>query len=56
MTQKELVAVVYKEYMEWAEETSDDIDTKTHFTPEEIVEKVVELTLLTLLALKNMED
>lgn len=36
---------IYQEYMQWVDEVSEECDWKTHFTPEEIVEKVVSLVM-----------
>ena len=42
MVDKELIK---KQYKEWVDEVSDDLEDKTYFTIDEIVEKVTELTL-----------
>lgn len=38
-------AEVYARYMKWVDEVSEDLEDKTHFTPEEIVSKVLEISL-----------
>mgnify|MGYP003625384091 CR=1 FL=1 len=42
MVNKELVK---KEYLEWVDKVSDDLEDKTYFTVDEIVDKVTELVL-----------
>ena len=33
------------EYLKWVDEVTEECDWKTHFTPEEIVSKVVDIVL-----------
>lgn len=41
----EFKSEVYKEYMKWVDEVSDDLEDKYVFTPDEIVSKVVDIIL-----------
>jgi len=34
---------VLKEYLEWVEQVSEELEDKTYFQPEEIVSKVVDI-------------
>jgi hypothetical protein len=34
---------VFKEYMDWVNKVSDDLEDKTYFSPKEIVEKICEI-------------
>ena len=34
---------VLAEYLKWVDQVSDDLEDKTHFTPEEIVYKVIDI-------------
>lgn len=45
MKTKELYDKVFPKYMAWVDKVSDDLEDKTHFTPEEIVYQVVQLAL-----------
>ena len=36
---------VLTKYLKWVEEVSEDCEWKTHFTPDEIVSKVVDIVL-----------
>lgn len=42
---KEFKSEVHKEYMQWVDEVSDDLEDKYVFTPDEIVSKVVDIVL-----------
>ena len=42
---KEFKSEVYKEYMQWVDEVSDDLEDKCVFTSDEIVSKVVDIIL-----------
>lgn len=34
---------IYKQYLDWCDQVADDIDSKTWYTAEELVYKVLEL-------------
>lgn len=34
---------LYKEYMDWVYKISEDMDWKTHFTPREIVNAIIDI-------------
>lgn len=40
---KEDKELILSEYLDWVNQVSDEIEDKTHFYPEEIVHKVLEL-------------
>lgn len=42
---KEFKSEVYKEYMQWVDEVSDDLEDKFEFSPDEIVSKVVDIIM-----------
>lgn len=35
--------IILEKYLKWVDEVSEDLDWKTHFTPQEIVYKICEL-------------
>lgn len=35
--------LILSQYLDWVDQVSDDLEDKTHFYPEEIVHKVLEL-------------
>jgi hypothetical protein len=35
--------LIYKQYLDWCDQVADDIDSKTWYTAEELVYKVLEL-------------
>jgi hypothetical protein len=35
--------LILKQYLEWVDQVSDDLEDKTYFTPEEIVYKIIDL-------------
>lgn len=41
----EFKSEVYKEYMKWVDEVSDDLEDKFEFSPDEIVSKVVDIIM-----------
>lgn len=41
----EFKSEVYKEYMQWVDEVSDDLEDKFEFSPDEIVSKVVDIIM-----------
>lgn len=38
-------AEVYARYMKWVDEVSEDLEDKTYFSPDEIVRKVLEISM-----------
>ena len=40
---KEDKEIILSQYLAWVEQVSDELEDKTHFYPEEIVHKVLEL-------------
>lgn len=40
---KEDKELILNQYLAWVEQVSDELEDKTHFSPEEIVHKVLEL-------------
>lgn len=40
---KEDKELILSQYLDWVDQVSDDLEDKTHFHPEEIVHKVLEL-------------
>lgn len=45
MTKEEVYKKVFPKYMKWVNQVAEDIEDKTHFYPEEIVDKVTELVI-----------
>jgi hypothetical protein len=40
-----LYPIVFKKYMDWVNQVSEDLENKTFFSADEIVDKVLELAL-----------
>lgn len=56
MITKEDKELIFKQYMDWVDEVTEDLDDKCYFSPEEIVYKVMELVEKHIEEMKQWHD